>query len=259
MIRRRLYIEERTSPLARWSFRLAMFCIPVIVLSALLYRFGFLEFQPAMVVFATGLGMALLAGLAGVAAFFIVWETGWRGIGRAMAAVAVALVVLAGPAVVLARGMMLPRITDLSTDGEDPPRFRALALAYPREANPRMAAGEEEMALQRAAYPGIKPVDLSATPEEAFNTLLALVHKRGWHILDTTPPRGTRRDGQIEAVAISPLMGFRSDVVIRVRSTAKGARVDMRSASRYGTYDLGTNAERIESLLADLSAERRRH
>ncbi|MEP9355244.1 DUF1499 domain-containing protein [Xanthobacter sp. KR7-65] len=235
-----------------------MFSLPVVALAALLYRAGLLDFQPAIATLGAGLVLALVAGVLGTVAFFVTWETGWLGIGRAIAAVAIAVLVLAGPAAVLARGMMLPKLTDIATDAADPPRFRGLALAHPREANSLVFGGAEAAAAQRIAYPGIKPVDLTATPEEAFNTVLALVQKRKWRILDAVPPRGTRRDGQIEAVAVSPLMGFRSDVSIRIRPTSKGARVDMRSSARYGIHDLGTNAQRIEALMADLTAERRR-
>ncbi|MFG1477299.1 DUF1499 domain-containing protein [Xanthobacter sp. V4C-4] len=259
MIRRRLYIEERVSPTARWSFRFALFAVPVLVLSVLLYRLGLLDFTLATVAFAAGLLVAVVGGLLGVIAFFITWESGWIGIGRAIAAVALAGVVLAAPAVVIARGMMLPELADIATDPQDPPRFHALLLARPREANSHPDPTPEAAEAQRAGYPGIKPVDLSATPEEAFNAVLGLVQKRGWHILDAAPPRGTQRDGLIEAVAVSRIMGYRNDVVIRIRPTAKGARVDMRSASRYGLRDLGSNAERIESLMDDLTAERRRH
>ena len=258
MIKRRLYVEERSSPLARWSLRLALFSLPVIALAAGLYRAGLLEFEPAVATLAAGLAFALIAGLMGAAAFVIVWESGWKGIGRAMASVAIAVAVLAGPAAILARGMMLPPLTDISTDRVDPPRFRALAIARPRDANPLAYPGGTAAIIQRQAYPGIKPVDLGATPEEAFNAVLAVVQKRHWRVLDATPPRGNHRDGQIEAVAVSALMGFRADVVIRVRPTATGARVDVRSASRYGVHDLGANASRIEALMADLATERRR-
>jgi hypothetical protein len=43
-------------------------------------------------------------------------------------------------------------------------------------------------------------------------------------------------------------MGFRDDVVVRIRPDPDGARVDIRSASRYGRHDFGTNASRIASL-----------
>ncbi|MGC2643653.1 MAG: DUF1499 domain-containing protein, partial [Pseudolabrys sp.] len=61
-----------------------------------------------------------------------------------------------------------------------------------------------------------------------------------------------RRDGVIETVARSPIMGFRDDVVIRVTPIGQGARIDMRSASRFGDHDLGANASRVRSLLEDI-------
>ena len=60
------------------------------------------------------------------------------------------------------------------------------------------------------------------------------------------------RDGIIEAVARTPILGFRDDVVVRIRSTADGARIDVRSASRYGRNDLGTNAARVRNLIDDI-------
>ena len=53
------------------------------------------------------------------------------------------------------------------------------------------------------------------------------------------------REGRIEAVARTLWFGFEDDVVIRVRATAAGSRIDMRSRSRVGVSDLGANAERI--------------
>jgi uncharacterized protein (DUF1499 family) len=61
-----------------------------------------------------------------------------------------------------------------------------------------------------------------------------------------------RRDGRIEAVAYSSLMGFRDDVVVRVREDPDGARIDARSSSRYGSFDFGTNASRIRRLMNDI-------
>jgi hypothetical protein len=47
-------------------------------------------------------------------------------------------------------------------------------------------------------------------------------------------------------------MGFRDDVVIRVRAEADGARIDARSSSRYGSFDFGTNAARVRGLMNDI-------
>ncbi len=79
-----------------------------------------------------------------------------------------------------------------------------------------------------------------------------MITKRKWRIVDARAPQAGRRDGQIEAVARTPIMGFRDDVVVRVRADGDGARIDVRSASRYGRHDFGANAARIRSLLDDI-------
>jgi Protein of unknown function (DUF1499) len=50
-------------------------------------------------------------------------------------------------------------------------------------------------------------------------------------------------------------MGFRDDVVVRVRQIQGGSRVDVRSSSRYGQFDFGANAARVRSLLEDIEYE----
>jgi uncharacterized protein (DUF1499 family) len=50
-------------------------------------------------------------------------------------------------------------------------------------------------------------------------------------------------------------MGFRDDVVIRVKPIRGGSRLDIRSASRYGQHDFGVNAQRILSLIEDIEDE----
>ena len=85
-----------------------------------------------------------------------------------------------------------------------------------------------------------------------YDAALALVTKRKWYIGDARAPTLGRRDGVIEAVARTPIMGFRDDVVIRLIPLGQGTRIDMRSASRFGNHDLGANASRIRSLLEDI-------
>lgn len=56
----------------------------------------------------------------------------------------------------------------------------------------------------------------------------------------------------IEAVATSLIFGFESDVVIRLVEEEEGTLVDVRSVSRYGPHDLGSNASLILSFMQDL-------
>ena len=53
----------------------------------------------------------------------------------------------------------------------------------------------------------------------------------------------------------SPIFGFMSDVSIRLSEEAETTFVDMRSVSRFGPHDLGTNARIIDGFLTALDAE----
>ena len=81
---------------------------------------------------------------------------------------------------------------------------------------------------------------------------LALVNKRKWRVVDERAPQ-PRRDGRIEAIAQTPIMGFREDVSIRIKPDAEGSRVDIRSSSRYFESDLGSNAARVTKLIEDIN------
>ena len=48
---------------------------------------------------------------------------------------------------------------------------------------------------------------------------------------------------------------MRDDVVIRLRPSGNRVTIDVRSASRYGTHDFGSNAQRVRRLLADIEEE----
>ncbi|MHB0954340.1 MAG: DUF1499 domain-containing protein [Allorhizobium sp.] len=134
-----------------------------------------------------------------------------------------------------------PPINDVSTDIEDPPVFwfTVTPTDYPvQNAEP-----------QRAAYPDVRPLELSLSFDDAFAAALALAEDRNWDVLSADPA-----EAQIEAIATSFLYGFEDEVAVRVMKTESGTRVDMRSRSRLGQIDRGANARRIEAFLSDLKA-----
>jgi hypothetical protein len=90
--------------------------------------------------------------------------------------------------------------------------------------------------------------------QRAYDLTLQLVNKRKWLVIDERPPQLPRRIGHIEAVARTPIMGFREDVSIRVTADGEDSRVDIRSSSRYFESDLGSNAARISKLIDDLNS-----
>jgi uncharacterized protein (DUF1499 family) len=251
-VARRRVAEEPVSKLAMWSRRLALFAIAVVLLVIVIVNLGFLDPLPAIATLAGSLFFALVAMVLAFGAFVAIWRQGLRGLGLAVTALGVGLVMLAYPAYLGVLFYRLPAVNDITTDAVEPPRFEAIARLRPRGANPVGYPGAAALQLQRAAYPDIEPLLVSVPPLEAYDAALAVITKRKWRIVDARQPQPGRREGRIEAVARTPLMGFRDDIVVRVRSAEDGARIDMRSASRYGVHDFGANASRLRSLSNDI-------
>lgn len=253
MIRRRLYVEERVSRLAVWSLRTAIFAVPVTLIGLALYLSEALDFRSALYTVIAGSAVALVALLLAIAGFVVIWNEGLRGLGRILGAAALALMLITPMAAVAAFSVGLPVLYDITTDTADPPAFVTLALARSRNANPLAYPGDGVADEQHAAYPQIKPIEFDDPPEEIYAAAMKLVVRHKWLIIDAVPPRAGVREGRIEAVARSLPFGLRDDIVIRIRPHGDGARVDMRSVSRNGDRDFGSNARRIDALLSELS------
>lgn len=248
------YQSEPVSGLATWSRNLAIFSVIAVVVSILIVRFGFLEVKPALATFFGALGLAGLSILLGLAAFAAIWQNGSRGMSRILLAFLIDAVILAYPGYLGLKYRKLPAIHDITTDPIDPPRFEALARLRTGEGvNSAVYAGLYSAEQQRLAYPEIETVELEIPPQRAYEVTLALVTKRKWVIIDERPPVPPRRIGRIEAVARTPIMGFREDVSIRITPDGEDSRVDIRSSSRYFESDLGSNAARVSKLIEDIN------
>jgi len=249
MARRRI-ADEPTSRLAIWARRCALFSLVATLMAVLIVRSGLLDLEPALATFGGALLLAVIGIVLALGAFIVVWKDGISGAGYAFTAIAIGGALLAYPAYLGYRAYQLPMINDVTTDPLDPPRFDVLARLRPR--GTVEYAGLYAAEQQREAYPDIEPLTVTATPQLAYDATLAIILRRKWNVISDRPPAAGRRDGLIEAVARTPVMGFRDDVSVRVRPSGDGVRIDVRSASRYGRHDFGTNASRIRSLLEDV-------
>jgi hypothetical protein len=248
------YQTEPVSSLASWARNLAVFSVIAVLVSIIIVRFGFLEMKPALATFFGALGCACLSILVGFAAFVAIWHNGSRGMSRILLALLIDAVVLAYPAYLGLQYRKLPPIHDITTDPIDPPRFDALArLRTGDGANTAVYAGLYSAEQQRLYYPDIETVELDVPVQRAYEVTEQLVIKRKWLIIDDRGPQPPRRVGRIEAVARTPIMGFREDVSIRITPDGEGSRVDIRSSSRYFESDLGSNAARILRLSDDIN------
>ncbi len=244
--------EEPASRLAIWARRIAMFSLPVALLAIIIERAGLLEIVPVLATFAAALAMAVFAILLALIALITVWRHGVEGLGAATAAILIGLAMLGYPAYLAVKAYRLPAISDVTTDPIDPPRFETIGRLRSREANPVAYAGLYSAELQKAAYPDVVSLETTSNAKAAYEAAMTVIKKRRWNVVNEREPQPGRRDGYIEAVARTMVMGFRDDVAVRIRAVGQGARIDVRSASRYGRHDFGTNAARVKALLDDI-------
>lgn len=234
------------------AFRLLLSGLALILASGPLHRWGVVGFRPALAL--VGLGGLLLAIGAGLGVATLVDHQ------RNGAPLPLALVLILVPAVtvlgVLAwfgvAGLRSPAIHDLSTDLDDAPAFVAVLPHRTGALNPPEHGGAAVASRQRAGYPGLGPLVSARAPAEVHAAVVRLVGAQGWTVHGDDSMAGV-----VEATATTRWFGFADDVVIRVRPGpgGSGSRVDMRSKSRVGRSDLGTNARRISDFLDRLRAE----
>jgi uncharacterized protein (DUF1499 family) len=238
----------RISATASWSRRLALLALQLFLLTLVLHRFAGLATPVAMQLFAVAVFGAAVALALACAALVGIWRDGTSGTSRALVAVVASAVVMAGPAWSLPSLLMLPRVTEVSTDAAAPPEFRKLATLREDTLRVEDVRTKPEVATE---LPMLEPLLVKRSPEDAFTIAREAATNLGWRIVAETPPDGGR-PGTIEAVDRSLLFGFTGDIALRITSVSEGARIDVRSASRYGSHDLGENASRVENLFAQV-------
>ncbi len=135
-------------------------------------------------------------------------------------------------------------IHNVSTNIEDPPEFTVAASLRGEGDNPLFYDSETIGPLQREGYPDLGPLDIDMPREQAYELVRDVLVDMGLELVREAPEQG-----QIEAVATTFWFGFKDDLVVRLRETDTGTRMDVRSVSRVGVVDLGANAERIFEII----------
>jgi hypothetical protein len=150
-------------------------------------------------------------------------------------------------------------IHDVTTNVDEYPRFYRLTVrednlaAIPDLGRRDLAAlppRERWKAVHRIAYPELQTVRVQGDVDDVVRRAEALARERGWELVTVDP-----REGVVEAVDTSRWFRFKDNVIVRVRPLSDQAgvsMVDMRSISRVGVSDTGTNARRIRDFLEDL-------
>lgn len=98
-------------------------------------------------------------------------------------------------------------------------------------------------------YPDLRPLELVGSYDQVF-WLCARTAKDMplWTLTEIQ-----KKDGLLNAVAITPTMGFEDLVTIHVKDLENGSvEISVRSRSQVGKSDFGANARRIRSFFSSL-------
>lgn len=190
------------------------------------------------------------AGLAAAAlavAMLLLPRTRRAGLAGLLVALALGLGVAFVPWSGMRHGRALPPIHDITTDTRRAPEFVAILPLRAAAPNPAAYGGPDVARAQIGAYPDLRTHRMDVAPAGAFNRAQRAARDMGWEIVAADAAAG-----RIEATDTTFWFGFKDDVVIRVEADGAGSRVDVRSVSRVGAGDVGTNARRIRAYLQAL-------
>jgi uncharacterized protein (DUF1499 family) len=137
-----------------------------------------------------------------------------------------------------------PPIHDVTTDTLRPPAYVKILELRKDAPNPGYYPGPDNAKLQQQAYPYLQTLLLNISPDQALGKAERLAIRLGWNVVAVNG-----LEGRLEAVATTFWFGFKDDIVIRILPDKGGSKIDIRSSSRVGRNDLGTNAERIKAFL----------
>ncbi|MDZ7736026.1 MAG: DUF1499 domain-containing protein [Gammaproteobacteria bacterium] len=230
---------------------LAIIGIIMMLLASPGYRLDWWEFRSGFTLLRWGASLnALAAVLAGAALIaMLAWHRRRRRIILAGLVMIVGIVAAAIPWSWQQRAASVPPIHDITTDTDNPPAFVAIAPLRRDAPNPVEYAGRETARAQHEAYPDIRPMYFDAKPVEVFRAAKQAISELGWQLVEAD-----ENDGRIEAVDTTRWFGFRDDIVIRIRADNGGTRMDVRSKSRVGRSDVGTNTRRIRAFRDTMQA-----
>jgi uncharacterized protein (DUF1499 family) len=225
----------------------AIVAVALLPIGALGTRVGVWGFQIGLLMVAAGTILAAIVLIVGIAGIIAAKRRKRRAdlpavyMGTAICLVVVALM---GTQAAGARPSKIPPIHDITTDVADPPQFVRVIGLRGEGSNPLDYDAEKVGSLQLKAYPSVKPLESTLAPADAVRRSSEVLQEMGLEIVNVDAAAGI-----VEAVATTFWFGFRDDVVVRVRASGTGSRVDVRSVSRVGVGDIGANARRINTFL----------
>jgi uncharacterized protein (DUF1499 family) len=227
---------------------LAMVCAMAAVGAGLGTRWGFWHFSMGFKILTWAAYGGILVVLLGLAAVIV--QRGSRvAVRLALLSIIIGALTAAVPWLMKQRAQQVPAIHDITTDTENPPEFVTI-LSLRRDApNSAVYGGAKIAAQQKQAYPDLQPLVIPLPPPQAYQRAFRAAREMDWQIVDSN-----QEQNRIEATDTTLWFGFKDDVVVRLTALNGSTRIDVRSVSRVGRSDVGTNAARIRVYLSKIAA-----
>lgn len=239
------------SPLTILGFAAGVASLLIVLSAPIGYRMELLPLRLALgTLLRWGAYVGVAAAIISLAAAGLTLRQKRRGMRLALIGLLLGAVAFGFPASQQRRARGAPGIHDISTDTEDPPSFVAVLPLRANAPNTATYGGESVAVQQHRAYPDIVPVMVEVSPSQAFDRALTSVSTMGWELVAADPGAG-----RVEATDTTFWFGFKDDIVVRVRPADRGSRIDVRSVSRVGRGDAGTNAARIRAYVDELTTQ----
>jgi uncharacterized protein (DUF1499 family) len=228
------------------AFLLAVLCAGAAVWAGLGTRWGVWHFRTGFTILTWAVYGGIAATVLGLLALLLNHST-WRVVRLTLLTIVLGSLVAGIPWQMKQRARQVPPIHDITTDSQDPPAFVSILPLRKDASNPSEYGGPDIAAQQEKAYPELRPLFLKMPLKEAFSKALVSARDMRWQFVDSNED-----EGRIEATDTTLWFGFKDDVVVRIRAEGQGSRIDVRSVSRVGKSDVGTNARRIQAYLRNI-------
>lgn len=277
------FYERKQSAAALWCQRLSVFLVPYLTFGILLHRFQKIQTPELFVIFAIGLAIAVLSLLLAFKAFADLWNRGHRGGKALVRGMFLTFLILLPFGFYAYLALALPLASDVSTNTFDPPAYlkaQELRLQQAEKGMNQLADYDDLYSENLVnAYPKLGPRRYPAGAERVFQAVKIILAANDWPITATSGAPEVNEDAEkaeattqladnaqstaeeeavvpedisVEALVSSLIIGYKYDLVISIVSEDVNTLVELRSSSRWGAHDFGTNASIIERFLAQL-------
>lgn len=280
------FLDERVSNSAIWCQRIALFLLPYFLMLIVLYRVGQLQVDQLYVLLGAGFLLAITSLILAFRAITELWEKGYRGGSKMIRGLIITIFLLMPFGYSAFLSLQLPLLNDVSTDAIDPPSFTSaveIRKAITDDNVNQIEDYDSDHVIQiLTAYPALQPRRYPAGAERVLEAARFVVTDNEWPITgsiglsepvesdgdekladnNSDTEDGTAADELdrpddifLEFIQRSLIFGFENDVVVRIVTEEQSTLVDVRSASRWGRHDFGTNTRHIQDFLRQLDEQ----